>query len=82
MLVSMKEILEDARINHYAIPAFDVSNYEMMRAVLETCEEERSPALLMALCVDLEGRGMQLMASMVKEASNFFDIPVCFHFHR
>lgn len=79
MLVSMKEILEDARINHYAIPAFDVSNYEMMRAVLETCEEERSPALLMALCVDLEGRGMQLMASMVKEASNFFDIPVCFH---
>ena len=79
MLVTMKEMLEDARKNHYAIPAFDVSNYEMMRAVLEACEEERSPALLMGLGVDLEGKGLPLLASMVKEASNYFDIPVCFH---
>ena len=55
MLVSMREILEDARINHYAIPAFDVSNYDMMRSVLEACEEERSPALLLGLGVDLTG---------------------------
>lgn len=79
MLVSMKEMLEDARVNHYAIPAFDVSNYEMMKAVLEACEEERSPALLMGLGVDLEGKGMPLLASMIKEASNYFNIPVCFH---
>lgn len=79
MLVSMKEILEDARKNHYAIPAFDVSNYEMMRAVLETCEEERSPALLMGLGVDLTGKGLPLLASMVKAASGFFTVPVCFH---
>ena len=56
MLVSMKEMMEDARKNHYALPAFDVSNYDMMKAVLEACEEERSPALLMALGVDLNGR--------------------------
>ncbi len=79
MLVTMKEMLEDARKNHYAIPAFDVSNYEMMRAVLEACEEEKSPALLMGLGVDLTGKGMSLITSMVKEASSFFDIPVCFH---
>ena len=79
MLVSMKEMLEDARKNHYALPAFDISNYEMMRAVLEVCEEERSPALLMGLSVDLKGKGMPLLASMVKEASNFFAVPVCFH---
>ena len=79
MLVTMKEMLADARKNHYAIPAFDISNYEMMRAVLEACEEERSPALLMGLGVDLKGRGMPLIASMVKEASNHFNIPVCFH---
>jgi len=79
MLVTMKEMLADARKNHYAIPAFDVSNYEMMKAVLEACEEERSPALLMGLGVDLEGKGMPLITSMVKEASNFFNIPVCFH---
>ena len=79
MLVSMKEMLADAQKGQYAIPAFDVSNYEMMRAVLETCEEEGSPALLMGLGVDLEGKGMALIPSMVRAASEYFKIPVCFH---
>ena len=79
MLVSMKEMLADAREKHYAIPAFDVSNYDMMKAVLEACEEERSPALLMGLGVDLQGRDMQLLASMVRSASAYFNIPVCLH---
>lgn len=79
MLVTMKEMLADAKAKHYAIPAFDVSNYEMMRAVLEVCEEERSPALLMGLGVDLAGRGLGLIASMVKSASDFYTVPVCFH---
>ena len=79
MLVSMREMLEDAKKNHYAIPAFDISNYEMMKAVLEACEEEKSPALLMGLGVDLVGKGLPLITSMVKEASNYFNIPVCFH---
>ena len=78
MLVSMKEMLADAREKKYAIPAFDVSNYEMMRAVLETCEEERSPALLMGLGVDLGGRGLPLITSMVRAASDYYTVPVCF----
>lgn len=79
MLVTMKEMLADAQRRHYALPAFDVSNYEMMKAVLDTCEEEGSPALLMGLGVDLQGKGMDLIASMVAEASRFYRIPVCFH---
>jgi len=79
MLVTMKEMLADARKNQYAIPAFDVSNYEMMKAVLETCEEERSPAILMTLGVDTQGRNLQLIASMIKGASDYFSVPVCLH---
>ena len=79
MLVSMKEMLEDARENRYALPAFDVSNYDMMKAVLEACEEERAPALLMALGVDLEGRDMNLLVSMIRSASDYFNIPICLH---
>ena len=79
MLVTMKEMLTDAKKNQYAIPAFDVSNYEMMKSVLDACEEERSPALLMGLGVDLEGKALELMASMVKAASDFYTIPFCFH---
>ena len=79
MLVSMKEMLADARRGHYALPAFDVSNYDMMKSVLEACEEERSPALLMALGVDLKGRDMNLLVSMVRAASDYFNVPVCLH---
>ena len=79
MLVTMKEMLADAKKNHYAIPAFDVSNYEMMKAVLETCEEEKSPALLMTLGVDTQGRNLQLISSMINGAANFFNVPVCLH---
>ena len=80
MLVSMKNMLADAQKNHYAIPAFDVSNYEMMRAVLDTCEAERSPALLQALRVDFQGKGLPLLASMIREASAHYSIPVCLHY--
>ena len=79
MLVSMKDMLGDAKAKHYAIPAFDISNYEMMKAVLDVCEEERSPALLMGLGVDLGGKGLPLISSMVRAASDFYTIPVCFH---
>ena len=79
MLVSMKEILADAKKNHYAIPAFDVSNYEMMKAVLDVCEEEHSPALLMGLGVDLTGKGLNLIPAMISEASKFYSVPVCLH---
>ena len=79
MLVSMNAMLADAREKHYAIPAFDVSNYEMMRAVLDTCEEERSPALLQVLGCDLAGRGMQTLIAMISAASEFYTVPVCVH---
>ncbi|MBE6643972.1 MAG: class II fructose-bisphosphate aldolase [Ruminococcaceae bacterium] len=79
MLVSIKEMLENAKKEHYAIPAFDVSNYEMMRAVLDVCEEERSPALLMGLEVDFWGKGRELLAAMINASSDFYKIPVCFH---
>ena len=55
MLVSMKEMLADAKAKKYAIPAFDISNYEMMKAVLDTCEELGSPALLQGLPIDFNG---------------------------
>ena len=75
----MKEMLAHAKENRYAIPAFDISNYEMMRAVLDVCEEERSPALLMGLGVDLVGKSLPLITSMVRAASDFYTVPVCFH---
>ena len=79
MLVSIKEMLLDTKQGGYAIGAFDVSNYEMATAVLDACEEEKSPAILMALEVDLVGKKMNTLASMVKGISENYSIPVCLH---
>lgn len=79
MLISFKEMLADAQTHHYAIPAFDFGNYEMLMTILEACEETRSPALLQVLGVDLEGRGLPVLTAMVKEACKHFSIPVCLH---
>ena len=79
MLVSMKEMLADAKAKKYAIPAFDISNFEMMKAVLDTCEELGSPALLQGLPIDFNGRDMNLLCDMVKGASAHYNIPICLH---
>lgn len=79
MLVNLTDMLSDAQKNKYAIPAFDISNYEMMKAVLDTCEELRSPALLQGLQVDFNGRAMNLLVDMVKSASKYYSIPICLH---
>lgn len=79
MLVTMKELLADAREKHYAVPGFDVSNYEMIKAVMDVCEEERSPALFMCLKPDLEHRGIHFLVAMLKEAAKHYSVPICIH---
>lgn len=78
MLVNLTEMLTDAKAKRYAIPAFDISNYEMAKAVLDVCEQERSPAILMALEPDLVNNGSDLLPAMVKSFANFYTVPICF----
>ena len=54
-LVSLKEVLQDARRARYAVPMFDVSNAAMIRAAVEVAEEENSPVILAAIEPDLVG---------------------------
>ena len=79
MLVTMKEMLADAKAKKYAIPAFDVSNYEMIKAVIDVCEEERSPALFMLLKPDLQNKGIKFLTAMIREAAENYTVPVCIH---
>ena len=45
-LVTMKEMLIDARKNKRAIGAFNVGNYETALAVLKAAEAEQSPVII------------------------------------
>ncbi|MBO1002635.1 class II fructose-1,6-bisphosphate aldolase [Pseudogracilibacillus auburnensis] len=45
-LVSMKEMLNIAKENQYAVGQFNVNNLEYAQAILEAAEEEKSPVIL------------------------------------
>ncbi|MCP4376254.1 MAG: class II fructose-bisphosphate aldolase, partial [bacterium] len=79
MLVTLKDILADARANHYAVGAFNCVEDVMLRTILETAEAEDAPVILMCLASDLEGNGWTYLAGMAKLAAAHHDIPVALH---
>ncbi len=46
MLVSAKEMITAARDGHYAIGAININNLEWIKAVLQGCEEAKSPVII------------------------------------
>ncbi|MDP6636946.1 MAG: class II fructose-bisphosphate aldolase [Phycisphaerae bacterium] len=79
MLVTLKDILADARDNHYAVGAFNVIENVMLRTVLETAEAKEAPVIVMGLAADLEGAGWTYIAGLAKLAAEYHDIPICLH---
>jgi len=78
-LVSMKEMLADARRRHYAVPMFDVSDTTMIRAAAEVAAEERAPVILAALEPDIAGDALAYWFQAAKLAAERADVPVCIH---
>ena len=66
MLVTLNEVLKKAREEHYAVPAFDCTEDILIRTILDTAEEKKSPVILMALEHDLAGNGMKYITSIVR----------------
>lgn len=43
---TLKEILQQASREHWAVPHFNIPNLEMLKAIIEACREKRSPAMI------------------------------------
>lgn len=78
-LVNLKEMLSDASCKHYAVGMFDVSDLEMIRAVVEEAEALRSPVILGALGPDLEGVRLDYWFAIARMAAEKASVPVCIH---
>ena len=78
-LVNLKEMLADASGKHYAVGMFDVSDLDMIRAVVEEAEALRSPVMLGALNPDLEGSRLEYWFAVAKLAAEKATVPVCIH---
>ncbi len=75
-LVSLKEILQDARQARYAVPMFDVSHSTMIRAAAEVAEEENSPVILAAIEPDLAGGMIEYWSAAARLAAFRARVPV------
>ncbi|MGT2637557.1 ketose-bisphosphate aldolase [Streptococcus ratti] len=46
MLINMEQMLSIAKENKFAVGAYNISNLELMRIVVEQCEEDNAPAII------------------------------------
>ena len=77
-LVSLKEILQDARAAKYAVPMFDVANPQMIRMAVEVAEELNSPVILAAIEPDLVGNRLNYWANAANYAAINAKVPVAY----
>lgn len=79
MLVTGKQILDDAHKKGYAVGAFNAVNMEMIQAIVEAAEEEKAPVFVQATCGALSYAGYEYLSAMITEAANSVSVPVAFH---
>jgi fructose-1,6-bisphosphate aldolase class II len=82
MIVNSKEMLNQARTFHYAIPHFNINNLEWTRFILEECNQCNSPVIIGVS----EGAakymgGFKVVANMVRNLDESLNIkvPVVIH---
>ena len=79
MLVTTKEMLLDAKKNHYGVGAFNVENLEFVMAVLKAAEETKSPVIMQTTPGTIKTAGLDYFYGMVKAAAERTEIPVALH---
>ncbi len=80
MLVSMHEILNDAKKNKYAVGFFNAVDVEQARSVINTAEEMRSPIIVGTAEVLLPATPLNGVAEYLIPMAKKATVPVCVHF--
>lgn len=78
-LVTLKEVLADAQKGGYAVGAFNTNNMEIVQAIVESAEEERSPVILQASQGALKYAGIHYITALVRAALETTTVPVVLH---
>ena len=80
MLVTMREMLEEARAKQYAVGAFEFWSYDSARAVLKVAKELGLPAILQVGHFERDYMDGYENAKIFAElAAKEFDVPVALH---
>lgn len=75
-LVNMKDLLNHAYDNHYAVGAFEVVNLDFLRAVITAAEQTRSPVILNVVEPHFDLFDVELLMPAVVQAAKRASVPV------
>jgi fructose-bisphosphate aldolase, class II len=78
MLTNMKDLLAVAHANHFAVPAFNISNNMLLSGVIEASEEANAPVILAIHPDELAFTRPAFIKTVIEEATKT-SIPVCIH---
>lgn len=78
MLMNMKDLLTVAQKNHFAVPAFNIGSDQLLKAVMKTVKELKSPVILEMSPDEFNFVGYAQIQAMFYEAAHT-DVPVCIH---
>lgn len=78
-LRNTKEMLNKARREGYAIPAFNIHNLETIQTVIEAAVEMKSPVILAATPGTMNYAGRAYIQAMAEVAAKENDIPIALH---
>ena len=75
-LVNMKDLLNHAYANHYAVGAFEIVNLDFLRAVIVAAEEARSPVILNIVEPHFDLFDVELLMPAAVQAAKRANVPV------
>ena len=78
-LGNMKDLLNHAYDNHYAVGAFEIVNLDFLRAVITAAEQARSPIILNIVERHFDLFDVDLLMSAVVTAAKQASVPVAIH---
>jgi len=78
LLLNMKDLLSVANEHYFAVPAFNIGTGQILKAVIECCEEKKAPVILAIHPNELNFQGDSFMASCV-DAAHKAKVPVVIH---
>lgn len=78
-LVPMKEILDRASSQGYAVGAFNTNNFEFTKAILKTAEAEKSPVIISASEGAVSYMGAREIVATVTAVAMRHNVPVALH---
>ncbi|MGV2990210.1 tagatose-bisphosphate aldolase subunit GatY [Vibrio sp. E150_011] len=78
-LIHTKFLLEHAKLNAYAVPAFNIHNLESVHCVLDTAKEMESPVILAGTPSTYQYAGTPELVALVRAAAQDRNMQVALH---